>query len=215
MVRETVMTTMNGKEVEGNMLNAEEMAIFKLQYPSAFVVPSSEMSDMYGRMRPFGIAITQVALKKFGGTFKGKHAGGDEIGFSFIRPEHIDETEWSQSISTAGWTDLWGTSAAKKQMNDDSLMGVMFAWNKAGTPIAQELRFNIDNQDFSPESLELLIFADNNNGVAIQPLAPYYIGEKITFHVRAYNSADSGTDKLAIGGLTIGKGTYLNAETIT
>lgn len=215
MVRETVMNTMNGKEVEGNMLNAEEMTIFKLQYPSAFVVPSSEMNDMYFRMRPFGLAVVQTALKKFGGTFKGKHAGGDEIGFSFIRPEHIDETEWSQSISTAGWTDLWGTSAAKKQMNEDSLMGIMFAWNKAGTPIAEELKLHIDDTGFSPESLELLIFADNNNGVAVQPLAPYYIGEKINWYARAFNNAGSGTDQLGIGGLTVGKGSYLNAETIT
>lgn len=215
MARETVMTTMNGREVEGYKLFGEEEEIFNLQYPAALVVPSSEMNDIYVRMRPFALAITQVGLKKFGGTFKGKHASGDEIGFSFIRPEHIEETEWSQSISTAGWTDTFGTSGSKKQMNEDSLMGLMFVWNKAGTPIAEELKFSIDNQDFAPESLELLIFGDNNNGVQVQPIAPYYIGEKLLWYMRAYNSASSGTDQLALGGLTIGKGSYLNAETIT
>lgn len=215
MARETVMTTMNGREVEGYKLNAEEMTIFKLQYPAALVVPSSEMSDIYTRMYPFALAIVQVGLKKFSGTFKGKHASGDEIGFSFIRPEHIDETEWSQAITTAGWTNTFGTSAAKKQMNEDSLMGLMFVWNKAGTPIAEELRFNIDNQDFAPESLELLIFGDNNNGVQVQPIAPYYIGEKLLWYMRAFNNAGSGTDQLGLGGLTVGKGSYLNAETIT
>lgn len=213
--REVVNVYMNGQWVEGRKLTPAEMVIFKSQYPAAFVLPSAEMFDLYERMTPFALALVQRGLNLWGGVFKGKHARGDEIGFSTIRPEHIDETEWKQTISTAGWTDLYGTSAAPKANNKHSVLGIMGAANKAGTPIAEEIRFNIDSSFFSPESLEEMIFADNNNGKQIQPTAPYYIGEEINWHLRAFNNAASGTDKLALKGLTVGKGSYLNAETIT
>lgn len=213
--REVVQNIMNGEEVECNKLYSEEMAIYKAQFPNAFVLPSSEMWDVYDRAAPFALAVIQRGLKKFGGSFKGKHARGDEIGFSLIRPEHIDETEWSQSISTAGWTDYFGTSAAPKNLNKNSLLGIMAAANKTANPIVEELRFNIAGKDYSPESLEELIFADNNNGKQLQPLAPYYIGEEINWYMRVFNNASSGTDKTVLKGLCVGKGSYLNAETIT
>jgi len=213
--REVVKNIMNGEDIECYRLYADEMAIYKAQYPSAFVLPSSEMHDVYDRAAPFALAIVQRGLKQFGGTFKGKHARGDEVGFSLIRPEHIDEVEWKQTISTAGWTDYFGTSAAPKAMNRKSLIGVMGAANKTASPIVEELRFNISGKDFSPESLEEMIFADNNNGKQIQPTAPYYIGEEINWYMRVFNNASSGTDKTMLKGLTVGKGSYLNAETIS
>lgn len=213
--RETTTTQMNGQDVEGLRLGNEEMAIYKAQYPNAFVVPSSEMWDIYDRMKPFALALLQRGLKNWGGAFKGKHARGSEIGFSLIRPEHIDETEWAQTVTAAGWTDYYGSSASTKTMNRYSLVGIMGIANKSGTPIVEELRLNIDSKDFSPESLEELIFADNNNGKQMQPTAPYIIDQEIAWYMRVFNNANSGTDKTVFKGLTVGTGSYLNAETIT
>lgn len=151
--------------------------------------------------------------------FRGMNPADMEIGFGFIRPEFVKYNDtiindWNKTLTGMGTWDRWldaSSSAGFTLSEDFGLIITHLVSQVTPQPFVRAVHFYIGRTDLIPEDVSDIILGDNENGVAIYPIpTKLYLPEdefrtKITGH--------AGTEYLKLGGLVVGLGRVIKAET--
>ena len=204
----------NGQDYPLQPLDALGIEIFYSEFHSMFANTNlgSVTASIFSHRIEACLGFIMHTCSKLKGEFRGTFASGSEIGWGWLRPESIDETVWSQTISASGWQDYWGSSSSPKTLNDESAIIILGLSNEAENPLVDEVKFTVVGKEASVLRLDEIKYGDNMNNVPVQPSPTIIVIEKQKFHMRSYNNASSGTDRLRMIGLVAGTGTYLGTE---
>ena len=167
--------------------------------------------DAFTENKPYFEQQLGIAKEKFDGAlFAGVNSSADQFGMTYIRPEHVGRTNWSQSITATGWQDWIGTNAVPEIINKDAMVVPVALANYSPSPLSSAAKF-FDTSRIYPVWYLTPGFRFGNLSFYQLP-KPITYNPNANFNIRAkYNS--TGTDQLALLGLTFAKGAYLGKET--
>jgi hypothetical protein len=151
--------------------------------------------------------------------FRGMNPGDAEIGFGFIRPEFVKYNnsvinDWNKTLTGMGTWDRWldkDSSTGFTLSEDHGLIITHLVSQVTPEPFVRAVHFWIGRVELIPEDVSDIILGDNENGVAIYPIpTKIYLPED---EFRAKITGHAGTEYLKLGGLVVGLGRLIKAET--
>lgn len=200
--------------VEGIELTSDEKTIFDLEFDRFLTTHfrEREMVDIVSDHKEYILGSAQVAKGKFiGNGFGGVNAGSSEFGWTLLRPEWVNKTNWVANIAATGWADWIASAGSPVKLNKEALMVVLGYQNYTASPKSTALKPTIGGQITYP--VHYLEYALRTGNMPIYELAkPYRILPEQTYNVRVkYDFL--GVDELNLFGVGFAKGTYLVTET--
>lgn len=151
--------------------------------------------------------------------FRGMNPADMEIGFGFIRPEFVKYNDtiindWNKTLTGMGTWDRWldaSSSAGFTLSEDFGLVITHLVSQVSPQPFVRAVHFYIGRTDLIPEDVSDIILGDNENGVSIYPIpTKIYLPED---EFRAKITGHAGTEYLKLGGIVVGLGRVIKAET--
>ncbi len=206
----------------GDVLDQDELDIFKAQFATLLAAPGSEERKlMLDRLPVYMIAIRAIKNALNGVKFAGINPEDTELGFGHIRPQFTRanaayKTNW-QFVLTTAWADwLYETAGNAFTVGQD--FGLCITHLKSlvtPVPFMSEAKFKVGRTgELIPVSTRGLRMGDTENGIAIVPIPTMVLIPKASLYVRAIADT-AGTDEVEMGGLVIGLGRALKEETAT
>lgn len=196
-------------------LSDAEWALFQAEFDILCGPEGSVMRRILEKRCRQILGSLMFFTKKKGTPFTGFSADGGEIGWSILRPEHMDAVIWGVAQTSTGWANQYNSSSSKGTMNDESMVLLLGLLNPDANVLSEEWRITVGKTDYAPVRLDSLILGDTGEADApIVEIPSTIIVEKETWYSRVY-IATTGTDGLGFLGVCIGTGSYLNAETIS
>lgn len=200
--------------VEGIELTQAEKDVFDMEFDRFLTthLRERELVDIVSDHREYLLGSAQVAKEKFtGNSFGGVHAGSSEFGWTYIRPEWVNKTNWVSLIAATGWADWIASAASPVKLNKEALMVVLGYQNFAPSPKATAVKATVGGQITYP--VQYLEYALRIGNLSLYELAkPYRVLPEQTYNTRAkYDFL--GTDEISLFGVGFAKGTYLVTET--
>jgi len=210
----TPTVKLNNQVYECDKLSDTEIEIFDTEYDMLFGTETSELKRLLEKKKAHVFQAVRVMKKKLGTSFRGMYAQGSELGWGAIRPYHAgkDAASWSNTFSSAGYTDWLGSSSSPREVYKHHMFVVLAMDNQADKIYTDEVLFNQDGTTWPVVDLKQLSLADNQNMVSIQPLHTMYFMPDSTFYARLLGNA-AGTDYPRLIGVSLATGTYLSKET--
>ena len=193
-------------------LSQPEQDIFNTEFPRLMGIRMQQRDfiDAFEENKPYFLQNLIKAKGKFDSDFEGVNAGSDSFGMTFIRPEHVGRTNWNQNVTATGWQPWLGTPTAQTQISKDALIVPVALANYSPSPLSSAIKW-YDTSRIYPAWYLTPAFRFGNlsfyqlpKPISVMPSGKFNVNVK-------YNS--TGTDNLALLGLTFAKGDYLNQET--
>jgi len=214
------------KDYELADLDATEMAYFDSQLQTLFGTDDSVERQLIMDRRELILLAVRAVKQAISShpTFRGIYAGDTELGFSPIRPVHTKRGDgvgairdtWDHAVTAETWADWLCSSTANTGYLLDKRMGQIILYLKSYTspvPYVSEVQFKIGRTQFLPFDFRSIRLGDNKHNIAVYPLPTMFVMPS-TDELFADLYADvTGTENLALGGLTIGLGAFLKNTT--
>lgn len=210
-------------------LDEIEMAYFNQQFETLFGVDDSiERRIMMDRKDMVITAIRAVkAAIVSKPTFRGLNPGDTELGFSPIRPVHVKRagllrSTWEHAVTVDAdrtadsWADWLVSTGAGVGYTLDKRMGQVILYLKSfvsPTPFVSAVKFKVGRTELVPFPLRSIKLGDNEHDVAIYPVPTVFVMPGVDSLYVDLLADKSGTEELALGGLTIGLGAFLKETT--
>lgn len=218
-----------GKDYELAPLDQIEMAYFDSQIQTLFGTDDSVERQLIMDRRDLVLLAVRAVKQSISSkpTFRGIYAGDTELGFSPIRPVHTKRGDgvgairgtWDHAVTAETWADWLASSTANTGYLLDKRMGQIILYLKSYSspiPYASEVQFKIGRTQFLPFDFRSIRLGDNKHNIGIHPLPTMFVMPS-TDELFADLYADvTGTEILALGGLSIGLGAFLkNTASVT
>jgi len=211
-----------GRQYELESLDEIEMAYFNQQFETLFGTDDSvERKIMTDRKSMVLTAIRAVkAAIPSKPAFRGLNPGDSELGFSPIRPIHTKRGDgvgairatWEHSVSAETWADWLCSSTGNAGYVLDRRMGQVILYLKSFVspkPYASAAQFKVGRTQLVPFSFRSIRLGDNVHNVAIYPIPTMFVMPGVDQLFADLYADKAGTAELALGGLTIGLGSFL------
>jgi len=219
-----------GDDYELSALSREELEAFNEQFDSYYANPKSVLG-MFVRERKMACIVgLRMAKTKIGGIFKGIRASGSELGWSYIRPGHIMRTAVAgtpRNVWDFAYTRNGTTDAKKAWIGEDTSYAQPITIDKHGLlvvlglaafdpePTIDSIEISHGPTVYTPEVVEYgLQLADTMENIPIAPIHTRFFSPTNTLQVKTRNRR-TGTQKIAVVGLTFGKGDWLSTDYYT
>jgi len=211
---------MYGQKYTLASLDADEQAIFEDNFNKLLSTADSQVRKiMEQRADTILGGIMSIKEKLNGRKFRGMNPADMEIGMGFIRPEFVKSNntiinDWNVTLTGMGTWDRWLDASATTGFTlseDHGLIITHLVSQVTPAPYVRGVHFYIGRVDLIPEDVSDIVLGDNENGVAVYPIpTKIYLPED---EFRATITGQAGTEYLKLGGLVIGLGRLLKAET--
>ena len=201
-------------------LDAEEQVILEDNFNKLLGTTDSQVRRIFEERADTIVAgIMAIKEKLNRRKFRGMNPGDAEIGIGFIRPEFVKATDscksdWSVSLTAEGtWVDWLDKSSnvAFPLSEDHGLIITHLVSQVTPEPLVRVVHFQIGRIDLIPEDVSDILLGDNLNGVAVFPVPTKIVLPEDEFLARINGAAGTGYVKL--GGLVVGLGRFIKAET--
>jgi len=202
-------------------LDAEEQAIFEDNFNKLLATSDSEVRRILEERADTIVAgIMAIKEKLQRRKFRGLNPADMEIGMSFIRPEFVKDTnviinDWDITLTGMGTWDVWLSNAADTggflMSEDHGLIITHLVSQISPAPLIRAAHFQIGRVDLIPEEVSDIVLGDNPNQVAVYPVPTKIILPEDEFMLSV--TGEAGTEYLKLGGLVVGLGRLLKAET--
>jgi len=201
-------------------LDAEEQVILEDNFNKLLGTTDSQVRRIFEERADAIVAGVMAIKEKLNRRkFRGMNPGDAEIGFGFIRPEFVKATDscksdWSVSLTAEGtWVDWLDKSSntAFPLSEDFGLILTHLVSQVTPEPLVRVVHFQIGRIDLIPEDVSDILLGDNLNGVAVYPIPTKIVLPEDELLARINGAAGTGYVKL--GGLVVGLGRTLKAET--
>lgn len=201
-------------------LDDDEQGIFEDNFNKLLgTVDSQVRKILEERADTILIGVMAIKEKLERRKFKGMNPGDGEIGMGFIRPEFVKYggtiiNDWNKTLTGMATWDRWldaSATAGFTLSEDHGLIITHLVSQVTPEPFVRAVHFWIGRTELIPEDVSDIILADNENGVAVYPVpTKIYLPED---EFRAKITGHAGDEYLKLGGLVIGLGRLLKAET--
>jgi len=212
---------MYGQKYTLATLDSSELAIFEDNFNKLLATSDSQVRKILEQRADTIIGgIMAIKEKLNGRKFRGLNPADMEIGMGFIRPEFVKDTntiinDWNVTLTGMGTWDVWLSNAADTggfvMSEDHGLIITHLISQVTPEPYVRGVHFRIGRIDLIPEEVADIMLGDNENGVAIFPVPTKIVLPEDEFMLSVTGHA--GTEYLKLGGLVIGLGRLLKAET--
>jgi hypothetical protein len=202
-------------------LDGDEQAVLEDNFNKLLGTADSQVRRLLEERSDTIIAgIMAIKEKLDNRKFKGMNPGDMEIGFGFIRPEFVKDTntiinDWNVTLTGMGTWDVWlsgaGDTGGFTMSEDHGLIITHLVSQVTPEPFVRAVHFKIGRIDLIPEDVSDIILGDNTNQVAIFPVPTKIILPEDEFMLKITGHA--GTDYVKLGGIVVALGRLLKAET--
>ncbi|GAH19271.1 unnamed protein product [marine sediment metagenome] len=213
--------TLYGQNYALASLDAEEKAVLEDNFNKLLGTTDSQVRRIFEERADTIVAgIMAIKEKLEGRKFRGMNPGDAEIGFGFIRPEFVKDTgaiinDWNVTLSGMATWDTWlsnaGDTAGEPLSEDHGLIITHLVSQVTPQPFIRAVHFLIGRVDLIPEEVADILLGDNENGVAVFPIPTKIVLPEDELRLNVTGLA--GTEYLKLGGLVVGLGRLLKAET--
>ncbi|MBA7525665.1 hypothetical protein ES705_17818 [subsurface metagenome] len=213
--------TLYGQKYALASLDAEEKAVLEDNFNKLLGTTDSQVRRIFEERADTIVAgIMAIKEKLEGRKFRGMNPGDAEIGFGFIRPEFVKDTgtiinDWNVTLSGMATWDVWlsasGDASGEPLSEDHGLIITHLVSQVTPQPFIRAVHFQIGRVDLIPEEVADILLGDNENGVAVFPIPTKIVLPEDELMLSVTGLA--GTEYLKLGGLVVGLGRLLKAET--
>lgn len=212
--------SMYGQKYTLAALDADEVAIFEDNFNKLLATTDSQVRKILEeRVDTIIGGIMSIKEKLNGRKFRGVNPADMEIGMGFIRPEFVKAADavindWNVTLTGMGTWDRWLDSAAGAGFvlsEDHGLIITHVVSQVTPVPFVRAAHFQIGRMNLIPEDISDILLGDNDNGVAVFPVPTKIVLPEDELLTTITGQA--GTEYLKLGGLVIGLGRLLKAET--
>lgn len=212
--------SMYGQKYTLSALDSDEVAIFEDNFNKLLSTTDSQVRKILEQRADTilgGIMAIKEKLNRR--KFRGMNPGDAEIGMGFIRPEFVKVNnaiinDWNVTLTGMGTWDRWldtSATAGFPLSEDHGLIITHLVSQVTPAPYVRAVHFIIGRADLIPEEVADILLGDNENGVAIVPIPTKIVLPED--ELRTTITGLAGTEYLKLGGLVIGLGRLLKAET--
>lgn len=209
-----------GQKYTMSPLDGEEQSVFEDNFNKLLATTDSQVRRILEERADTILAgVMAIKEKLHNRKFRGMNPADMEIGFEFIRPEFVKYNDtiindWNKTLTGMGTWDRWldaSATAGFTLSEDHGLIITHLVSQVTPQPFVRGVHFWIGRTELIPEDVSDIILGDNENGVAIYPIpTKIYLPED---EMRATITGEAGTEYLKLGGLVVGLGRLLKAET--
>jgi hypothetical protein len=209
-----------GQKYTLDSLDEEEQSIFEDNFNKLLGTTDSQVRKILEERADTILAgVMAIKNKLESRKFRGMNPADMEIGMGFIRPEFVKYNttiinDWNKTLTGMGTWDRWldaSATAGFTLSEDHGLIITHLVSQVTPTPFVRGVHFWIGRTELIPEEVSDIILGDNVNGIAVYPVpTKVYLPED---EFRAKITGIAGTEYLKLGGLVIGLGRLLKAET--
>jgi len=202
-------------------LDAEEQAVLEDNFNKLLgTVDSQVRRILEERVDTIVAGIMAIKEKLNSRKFRGFNPADMEIGFGFIRPEFVKDTntiihDWNVTLTGMNTWDTWLSNAGDDggfvMSEDHGLIITHLVSQVTPTPYIRAVHFEIGRINLIPEDVSDIILGDNTNQVAVFPVPTKIVLPEDELRLNVTGHA--GTEYLKLGGLVVGLGRLLKAET--
>lgn len=202
-------------------LDADEQAVLEDNYNKLLGTADSQIRRILEERADTIVAgIMAIKEKLDSRKFRGMNPGDMEIGFGFIRPEFVKDTntiinDWNVTLTGMGTWDTWlsgaGDTGGFQLSEDHGLIITHLVSQVSPVPFVRSVHFKIGRIDLIPEEVSDIILGDNTNQISVFPIPTKIVLPEDEFMLTLTGHA--GTEYLKLGGLVVGLGRLLKAET--
>lgn len=213
--------TIYGQKYSLASLDSGEQSILEDNYNKLLGTTDSQVRKILEeRAADIVAGIMAIKEKLQRRNFRGMNPGDMEIGMGLIRPEFVKDTntiinDWNVTLSGMGTWDTWLSNAADDggfiMSEDHGLIITHLISQVTPQPFIRGVHFQIGRINLIPEEVSDIILGDNTNQIAIFPIPTKIILPEDEFRINVTGHA--GTEYLKLGGLVVGLGRLLKAET--
>jgi len=196
-------------------LTEEEKSRLEAQLDNLFGFDDATIKDAIMKYHDQIVAFVEVMKNELSNpTFGGVTAADTQLGISLIAPQHIQlngtkRTDWSVSYNAD-----WVTFANGSTDEDEGLL-IIGLLSYSADPKLDAVKMQIGQQSFLPQVVSPIKVKDNRNQVAIWPLPAIPITPRQTYtielHSDEWDANNPPTDEIALLGVTVARGRYLNS----
>ncbi len=202
-------------------LDAEEQQVFEDNFNKLLGTTDSQVRRILEeRVDTIVAGVMAIKEKLNRRKFRGMNPGDAEIGFGFIRPEFVKDTgviinDWNVALTGMGTWDTWlsaaGDASGEPLSEDHGLIITHLVSQVTPQPFIRAVHFLIGRVDLIPEEVADILLGDNVNGVSVFPIPTKIVLPEDELRLNLTGLA--GTEFLKLGGLVVGLGRLLKAET--
>lgn len=213
--------TMYGSKLTLASLDSDEQEILEDNFNKLLSTTDSQVRRIFEeRVDTIVAGVMAIKEKLNRRKFRGMNPGDAEIGFGFIRPEFVKDTgaiinDWNVTLTGMATWDTWlsatGDAAGEPLSEDHGLIITHLVSQVTPEPFIRAVHFQIGRVNLIPEDISDIILGDNENGVAVFPVPTKIVLPED--ELRLDLTGHAGTEYLKLGGLVVGLGRLLKAET--
>ena len=212
--------TMYGQKLTLSRLDSEEQAVLEDNFNKLMSTTDSQVRRIFEeRADTIVCGIMAIKEKLENRKFRGMNPADMEIGFGFIRPEfvkanNIVKNDWNVNLTGMAVWDRWLDRAAGAgfvMSEDHGLIITHIASEVSPLPLVRAVHFQIGRVNLIPEEVADILLGDNTNQVAIQPVPTKIVLPED--ELLATITGIAGVEYAKLGGLVVGLGRLLKAET--
>ena len=202
----------------GTDLSPDERTIFNLEFDRMMSINFKErrIINLFKQHVGYLYESCCIAKKEFDDIdFAGLMPKDGQFGWCPIRPEHVLGTglqTWRvnvTSLASDGWTDLWGTSAAKTKPHEDALLTVIAMANYNPSPKSTAVKNTIMGTEYPVIYFEPGIRIGDIDVIDI--VKPYRVLPKKEWQVEVKYDR-TGLDELSAVGVIFALADYLRTK---
>jgi len=212
--------TLYGSRFTMASLDAEEQAILEDNFNKLLGTTDSQVRRILEERADTILAgIMAIKEKLDRRKFRGMNPADMEIGFGFIRPQHvrynnISRTDWDVTLTGMDAFDRWldggAITTAFAMSEDHGLIITHLVSQVTPDPLVRAVHFQIGRINLIPEDISDILLGDNTNQVAVYPIPTKFVLPEDELLATIIGHA--GTEYLKLGGLTVGLGRFIKAE---
>lgn len=212
---------MYGSNLTMASLDAEEQAILEDNFNKLLGTTDSQVRRILEERADTIVAgIMAIKEKLNNRKFRGMNPADMEIGMGFIRPEFVKDTnviinDWNIALTGMATWDVWLSNAADTggflMSEDHGLIITHLVSQVTPQPFVRGVHFQIGRINLIPEEVADILLGDNANQVAVFPIPTKIVLPEDELMLSLTGLA--GTEYLKLGGLVVGLGRLLKAET--
>jgi len=198
-------------EVVKRALGPEESRTFEEEFRKlAIFFPQRRWLEILEDHKEEVREAVEIAKEKFDMPFAGMLAKGNTFGWRFITPQDVGQsTGWANDVTATGWQDWIGTATSPQAISENALLIVLGFYNLASTPLSVSAKIAVNQTTYPVVYMEPALKMGDIHVFELGK--PLIIQPESNLHIRV-NYATTGTDNLALLGLTIAKASYLSSE---
>lgn len=213
--------SMYGSKLTLASLDSEEQEIFEDNFNKLLATTDSQVRRIFEERADTIVAgIMAIKEKLNNRKFRGMNPADMEIGMGFIRPEFVKDTnviinDWLVALTGMGTWDTWLSNAADDggflMSEDHGLIITHLVSQVTPQPFVRGVHFQIGRINLIPEEVADILLGDNLNQVPVFPIPTKVVLPEDELRLDVTGVA--GNEYLKLGGLVVGLGRLLKAET--